>query len=608
MKYKLAWSALLGLIVSVGSIANAATTREVTHSATGSQYSTVQAAYDASSSGDTVEIIDNSAPFVETVSLSNNGITVKGKDGLNPRPTVQTASDGWHAIIGGGNTNTVENLILVGGNWSGVDATAGSGLLTVRNCQINGGANCGVYAEGQPITLIGCVVSGSAGYGINIINTCNVTLSGCTIKSFVQKGIFVAGTATNAVNLNLTDTIIIVDPATAGADWSMPISNENTMPMNLVMDNCTLVGVPGHNVAMLYVAVAESTFNIKDSIFYFTADNAAQNWAYLAPASFSLASFTEDYNVYQRAVKETAPWVGGTVGSHTITLTSSAPLFVNAAAGDYSLISSSPAATLNSTGTPAYAGALPVTVTVQPTPLPVNQWAKVNIPQVRGAAPTMDGTINAAEWQDAATIVMNHANMLASFGFTGADTNPTDADFSGTYYFLWDSTYLYGATKINDAEVVYVYDQANIDKLNGTDAAQFILCNADAMTGGAGGAGQYIFDFAPGFSDATTKAGVFEHWQGPGSYANTVVKSRLVTGGYELEWKIKWSDLSSHPVTPNIGTKLGFVTLLINKSSGAANDFWFTCDANKIWTDASKWNTFTLTASVPVELSTFTIE
>jgi len=568
-------------------VAGAQTTREVKHSPGAGQFATVQAAYDVSASGDTVLIIDNSAPFVETVNINRTGITVKGDPSLDPRPTVTAASPGlWHAIVGTGTNNTVENLILVGGDWSCVDANAG-GLMTLRNCKISKGAATAVYAEGPTLNLIDCLLT-EGPCGLKIIGAGTVTLTGCTVTGNATREIIIASTASATLNLN--STLIMAAPGAGDAPWHRLIDHDPGLTYHLNVDNCTLASGGASVTDIGIIARDGDSLSFMNSIFY--------NMSTTLNVGGTPAALIENYNAYQKVLNTTGSY--GTAGAQSLNLADTDPLFKDAAAGDYRVYSSSPVAKLNSTGTPAYAGSAGVYQCV-------NQWKNVNVPNVHVSAPVIDGTINDSEWADAVPIVMNHANMLASFGFAGAATNATDADFSGTYYFLWDAQYLYGAAKVNDAQVVYLQDQAHASGLNGTDAAQFILANESAMTGAAGGAGQYIFDFAPGFSDATSTAGFFQHWNSV-SAPNTLVKSRLVTGGYEVEFAIKWSDLTSMPITPAIGTKLGFVTLLINKSTPAADDFWFTADAATIWSDASTWNKFTLTGAVPVELSNFSVE
>ena len=73
---------------------------EVTHTPQEGQYDTVQGAIYAALEGDIVRIIDNSAPFVEQVTL-DRAITLEGLQTLSPRPTIEGTSDSYQGVGGG---------------------------------------------------------------------------------------------------------------------------------------------------------------------------------------------------------------------------------------------------------------------------------------------------------------------------------------------------------------------------------------------------------------------------------------------------------------------------------------------------------------------------
>ena len=162
--------------------------REVTHTPSAGQYGSVAAALAVATDNDVIEIIDNSAVFTGAVHingavLSKNNLTLRGKAGLNPRPTI-TGNGMANPFDGGVRTvftyqNAVDNLVVQnlifqgtasddvvldarfwnGGTFTNCDFLAVSGWNAVRsqvattfnNCVISGANNtCLLYTSPSP--------------------------------------------------------------------------------------------------------------------------------------------------------------------------------------------------------------------------------------------------------------------------------------------------------------------------------------------------------------------------------------------------------------------------------------------------------------------------
>ena len=379
---------LMALALTAGAAtAMAQTTRTV---GTGGDFATVQAAVDASVAGDIVEVIDNTAPIVGNVAI-NKQITLRGAASLDPRPTLQGTNASYSGVAGqlitfeGGAASTViENLILDGSATSiAVTSWPGSGdanvlptlnnvrLLgptnnagengathsqtlnmwngfTVNDCEIIGGFDQVVIEGGaRPVLyqLNDCVLSKARNYAVVPRSGQAITLelNGCIISGSAQRTISMENPSGT---LNISHCILRPDPDTGvGSGDGLIITQAGPMTINI--DHTDFIGNPAttHNAVVLLVPM--TAFSVTDCIFtnfnrYWWISNGASGDAAL------LAGF-EDSNVYVGLANDVANCDATTpanvypVGADSINLAADAPVYVNAAAGDYRLLQASAA-------------------------------------------------------------------------------------------------------------------------------------------------------------------------------------------------------------------------------------------------------------------------
>lgn len=156
-------------------------TLEVSHTPTESQYDSINTAYLNALAGDVIEIVDNSAPFTETVMFGKaSPVTLIGKADLDPRPTLSDAAvttgngnpavdsnPGFAFFIQSTTSITFENLIIEA-NISGAPIDLrGGGPYTFNNCALNIGEQTKAWtsATGNSVTFNNCAMTnGNASY------------------------------------------------------------------------------------------------------------------------------------------------------------------------------------------------------------------------------------------------------------------------------------------------------------------------------------------------------------------------------------------------------------------------------------------------------------
>ena len=128
-------------------------------------------------------------------------------------------------------------------------------------------------------------------------------------------------------------------------------------------------------------------------------------------------------------------------------------------------------------------------------------------------APTIDGTINTAEWatdplvMTAATMTAYGSsvrNNLSDWELGSAGT--ASANMGMTVYMMWDANNLYLAADVTDPNVVYLADSGGTPNLNDSDVVQLLF---DTQSNGTSTSsdGVYIHDFAPGTASNHSVAG-----------------------------------------------------------------------------------------------------
>jgi hypothetical protein len=210
-------------------------------------------------------------------------------------------------------------------------------------------------------------------------------------------------------------------------------------------------------------------------------------------------------------------------------------------------------------------------------------------------APVMDGTVTAAEYPTTPLPITQE--LVDVFGgHLGSSVD--DTDLSGTFYLGWDANYLYCAAQVTDDVVVYNADQG--DALNVTDGIQ--LCTDHLyLRGGAVGSddGLLIHDLAPGQASDNNTAAYYQHWPGDdGSQTQTIsdvandIAGRTVTGGYEVEMRIPWANFTPSAITPEVGTLIGYVAIIMDFESADLKDLVYnSADAPWAGAGAAGWNT-----------------
>lgn len=227
-------------------LAASAATLEVTHSPGAEQYDSVNAALAVATDNDVIEIIDNSAAFVEAVvvdgtTLSKNNLTLRGQAGLDPKPVIQGPSSpesttwdlGMTMVFSYGGANvdnlqvanirfeangagtcvdarfwngaTFDNCELIGGVFNSVRSQVAS---TLNNCYLEGGYNIVEHFFGGPLALNNCTVRGGSS-GAMLLHSGTLNVDSCYIAGE-------AGCAINCDNnadwgdvyLNLSNSVI----------------------------------------------------------------------------------------------------------------------------------------------------------------------------------------------------------------------------------------------------------------------------------------------------------------------------------------------------------------------------------------------------------------
>lgn len=379
------------LLACLSSTAWAANVLEVKHNPGAGQFGSVQEAINTAVDGDTVEIIDNSAPFIESILLNRNAITLKGSDGLNPLPAIQSPDDGsdaaggWALQMYDGTGCVIKNLKLRGGLW-GCVWSLGGGLVTFQHCTIDAArSTAGAYGQWairmqtKPLVMENCqilhgtvyafsmldtgtamvtntTISDASGSGVGVEGPNTLTMRGCTIirNGGFQVEFVKTADPTQTQHVTLNSTLIrrgntsVGNPENPLMEYYTETADKSSR-LALTLDNCDLVGSDRTSFGFLVAFGGQMTASFVNTIFY------------NLPTTFGLAATTtkptatEDYCVYQLAPDDITN-IGGVQGANSVLLFQDDPLYVNVANGDCHLVASSAAASLNSTGTPRYAG------------------------------------------------------------------------------------------------------------------------------------------------------------------------------------------------------------------------------------------------------------
>jgi hypothetical protein len=386
---------------------------EVTHSPVAGQYGSVNAALAVATTNDVIEIIDNSLPFIGSVavdgsSLAKNNLVIRGKAGLNPRPTIQ--GSGVASPFDGGvravftYNNAVDNLqvqdLIFQGTasddvicdarfWNGAgftncdflsvggwNALRSQVATTFTNCKMTGANNTVEHFFGGPLILDDCTVSGGPDNGMNISGGQVVIRNKSLISCNSNTSLFIHGEfAGNNPNVQITNSIVTHGSSGGGNLLVINNGSAGAGVTTLAIDNSDLIGdvsnYPANSItgAGIILNTTVAALSVTDTIFF-----NISSVAYVINGNTAGIANFENYNAFKRAPNNLQDQ-GLTRGTNNVYLTSDMTstgwLYsfeeVGGTAGDYRLEQLSQAATLNSTGTPAYAGSQGL----HPTFLPV---------------------------------------------------------------------------------------------------------------------------------------------------------------------------------------------------------------------------------------------
>ena len=360
---------------------------EVKHSPGAGQYGSVGAALQAAVAGDIIEVIDNSAVFAENVYINQlPNMTLRGKAGLNPRPTIQGVAGTAHPLddfFTNGATlvwNESDSLIV-----QDLIFTRGGADFTVDNRFSDNGdfTNCRFVATNAPLscmrsqrpaTFTDCAFLGANVATVDHFFGGPLHLVGCTVDEGKSNGVIVSGGSViiedSFIGCQGLTTMLIQDrdgeePVQVTLNRSIVTFTErfqnNLIVVNdggkefgcsLSIDNCDIVGSLDRDPSPTGAGIItneQTNLAVTDTIFYNISSVA------YALNGFNLGSGDEDYNAYKLAPNNLSDQ-GIEEGLNNLELADDAPLYNDPVNYDLRLVDGSAALTLNSTGIPAWAG------------------------------------------------------------------------------------------------------------------------------------------------------------------------------------------------------------------------------------------------------------
>jgi len=225
-------------------------------------YSTIQAAIDAASDGDTVEIADGTYTGDGNRNLDFKGkaITVTSENGAE-KSIIDCAGDGIGFTFnkGVGETSVLSGLTITGCSGGGIRCASSSNptitkcIITNNSAERGAGINC---QESSP-TITYCTISSNTtslggGAGIRCASSSSPTISGCTIRDNTSVD-HAGGIDCHSSNPTITNCVITGNTA---AQEGGGVYLESSSP---IITNCTIAdntsqsgsggGIYTHNVS-----------------------------------------------------------------------------------------------------------------------------------------------------------------------------------------------------------------------------------------------------------------------------------------------------------------------------------------------------------------------
>ncbi len=207
---------LCAVVLLVGSSIASANTLYV---GVGQTYTTIQAAINAASVGDTIKVLPGT--YNEAIIINKN-IVMQGSgyemtritSGSNPTISMSAGKIMWFSITstsGDGvqiTTGTITNCVLAGCGKYGVHFLIG-GTASIKNCVVTGNASDGVFGDYQyptyPGTAINCISMNNGGNGFNQIG-----------------GAAYCDGSTSSISSNPSNTVNTDPLFTSGSDFHIP--------------------------------------------------------------------------------------------------------------------------------------------------------------------------------------------------------------------------------------------------------------------------------------------------------------------------------------------------------------------------------------------------
>jgi hypothetical protein len=368
---------------------------EVSHTPGPGQYATINAALSAAQSGDTVRIIDNSAPYGEVVVVTTDDITLEGDPNLDPRPAIEGPSNTSPFDPGLKTAFTFDaaglvcrNLIVrtAVANHTVIDARFGPDSVfdnvlmeappaalnafrcqvpaQLSNCEIKGGLFCTEMYFSGPLVFNNCTIGQDAGILSVYISGGVVAFGNCTIGkrdglSVIRLRTQFAGIPSEATFQNCL-IFSERDGVNNGHLIEIEAGDAPSEAKRIVVDNCDLIGRGDFGSAVLYGAPGGVV--VRDSIFQSIGGPVYEGiQEYGNPPGYNLG---EGHCAYKQSPNLDPSLISA---GTSIILANSDPLYLNVAGKDFRLFNNSPAATLNSSGTPPYAGSRGLSGAIGPT-------------------------------------------------------------------------------------------------------------------------------------------------------------------------------------------------------------------------------------------------
>lgn len=397
---------------------------ERTVAQSGGNFTSVQAAYDAAVNGDVITILDSATYNENLFFTTKKDIYLRAHPSLSAKPVISGTSAQLYTIKLA--TAGSQRVTIMGIAFDGANLPAGArafqledaGQSAVVDCSFttSGSTDWAFYITGTRNRIFtNCTIQHQTpGFGAVLQGGGTVDFENCTINSTVSgAGFFVINGAsitldfdhvtmntrgpsveqrmghadirnshltynglqairiTGAANANFRsfETIFQAAGELAPATEQWGISTEaGTGDATIVVDNCDIYGSVDATVGFWMRNDGDRAV-IKDSI---VSNFSAFAFHEDAPGETPAQVYTgraATYGQMNYNMLVNAPDPSGVAGTNSLNGTASAPHYVNAPA-DFRLLASSPAATLNSSGTPAYAGSQGVA----PAPTAAKDW------------------------------------------------------------------------------------------------------------------------------------------------------------------------------------------------------------------------------------------